>query len=257
MPLLPEFSSALQLPKKTGCSQYERSWMTDRENSLSSSCCHSQKTFSFICSWERLQDCLHAHCGACKTKTADHRSFCSILTLILCIWFNYNTYTMNRDNILAIFPGLRLPSVLARSFVSMQIIMQYLTELLFRHYHLSSQKSISLTWKHHMQIWSIYADCSKANVWVTLSQLECKEGYLHIYSLACAYTLYKKLSHMPSKDIVGATPMHEHLSSLFPSFTSLFIHTAYIYKPVFGIFCIPITNISYDFKDNSFTGVKA
>lgn len=34
---------------------------------------------------------------------------------------------------------------------------------------------------------------------------------------------------MLSEDIVGATPVHVHLSSLFPSFTAHFMYTVWIY----------------------------
>ena len=42
--------------------------------------------------------------------------------------------------------------------------------------------------------------------------------------------MHKKRRRILTRNIVGATPMHEHLSSLFSIITARFIHTAWIHS---------------------------
>lgn len=240
-----ELSSALQLAgcycqrKQLVLTMKRLEWQTGKK-SLSSSCCHSQKVFIhlrmgvsprlFMCSlWSpQHEDCnLEKNKDLCKAGITQE-SFRSVCTLILSNLFNCDTCKMtHRDNMQCCLP---LPSVLANSLACMRTKIPYSTELLQPLPPLSTT-NISLTWNQYLQV------CRGPILLIARKHTyESRCGNWNAKWHTCTFTnlplcMYKKLRRLLSKDIVGTTPMHEHLYSfaLLTSFCTLhavFMHCA-------------------------------
>lgn len=221
VPVLSEFSSALQvagllLPKKTACPQYEWSWLTDRQNSLSGSRCHSQKVFIHLClgvfsrlsvsSVRRLElndsnlerkTLISAKLVLHPKPTAQYLHLCCVSCLIVTLVRRHTEVTRC---------AFLFFCLLFWPFVSV------------RGHHILTKKvvaatSTSLDTEHDLQVTGIF--CWKAEPCFGNGNAKW-HGSTFTQLPLCTYKKQKGI-----EDSVDATPMYEHFS-LIVSFFSFF-----------------------------------